>query len=139
MDAFHVFQAHHDYCPHHALDDVDDAETLIHYFEEIFEMCEIGRIYDPDLESCPEVDCTDFDHMLSVVDAILSEECTSSCESESCSTAFQMILSYHDYCEPTDVPFELEEALHDFEELCEESLCNTVGPDYDITATLCDI
>merc|ERR1719230_1164702 len=26
LEAFHVFQAHHDYCPHHALDDVDDAE-----------------------------------------------------------------------------------------------------------------
>ena len=28
--------------------------------------------------------------------------------------------------------------LHDFEELCEESLCNSIGPDYDITLTECE-
>ena len=122
---YHVMQAHHDFCPHHALDAAGDVETIIHSFEQLFEDCTIGRMYDPELAMCPEVDCKDMDTMMSVVDTIRSASCATSCTGD-CEFAFQTILHVHDVCEEEDIPTVLEITLHDFEELCEEHLCNSV-------------
>ena len=122
---YHVMQAHHDFCPHHDLDEAGDVETIIHDFEQLYDDCSIGRMYDPELAMCPEVDCSDSDAMFAVVDTIRSDACATSCTGD-CEAAFQTILHVHDVCEEEQIPTLLETSLHDFEELCEEHLCNSV-------------
>ena len=133
---YHIVQAHHDHCPHDTV--YSDIESGLHLFEDLYEDCAISRAYDPELSSCPVPDCSDSAGMSAAVATLRSEPCTTSCSDESCVVAFQLILSAHDSCPEDMVSYAVEETLHDFEELCEESLCNSIGPDYDITLTECE-
>jgi len=140
LNNYHIVQAHHDHCPHDALDAVGewmDVENILHDYEDFFLDCEIGRLYDPTLESCPIVDCENTPAMMEAVATLTSGACEDSCD-YSCSMAFQIVLSVHDVCDEDDVPYVLETSLHDYEEICEEHLCNSVGPDFDITLVDCD-
>merc|ERR1712054_727862 len=140
LNNYHIVQAHHDHCPHDALDVVGewmDVENILHDYEDFFLDCEIGRLYDPTLESCPTVDCENTPAMMEAVATLTSGACEDSCD-YSCSMAFQIVLSVHDVCDEDDVPYVLETSLHDYEEICEEHLRNSVGPDFDITLVDCD-
>jgi len=54
----------------------------------------------------------------------LESECTSSCSSSACADAFQIIRAYHDGCDEDSISQEIEEALHDFEDICSANDCN---------------
>ena len=51
-------------------------------------------------------------------------QCTNSCESSTCASAFRTIRAYHDGCGESDISQTIEEGIHEFEELCEEQDCN---------------
>ena len=62
----------------------------------------------------------------------LETECTTGetgkcCESELTIGAFATIVTYHDLCDPSDVPEKVEKAFHDYEHGCEKHFCNMIG------------
>eukprot|EP00793_Prasinoderma_coloniale_P005419 PRCOL_00004827-RA len=119
-----ILQSHHDFCSHHDLP--IEAETRFHIYEDSFEGCEIGRQFDPELEVCPPVaDCADLDKQLADI-AILDSACVDDCSSDACKAAFQAVLMAHDTCHKDLLHITLEVALHDFELVCDDWLCNSV-------------
>eukprot|EP00793_Prasinoderma_coloniale_P000400 PRCOL_00005384-RA len=122
---YYILQSHHDFCPHHDLP--LEAETKLHLYEDNFEDCEIARQFDEDLEACPPVaDCSDSAKLLADI-AILDTQCIEDCSSDACAAAFQSVLMAHDTCDEDLLPITLEVALHDFEEVCEDALCNSAS------------
>ena len=118
-----LMQAHHDFCPHSSLPPA--FEAAMHDFEELFEDCHIDRQFDPALAVCTKIDCADSDAPLKSI-GTLQASCTEDCSSDECVKAFQTVLMAHDTCDEDLLPITLEKALHDFEEVCEDALCNSV-------------
>jgi len=119
-----LMQAHHDFCPHSSLPPA--FEAAMHDFEELFEDCHIDRQFDPALGVCPIYNCADSDAALKAI-GTLQASCKEDCSSDECVKAFQTVLMAHDTCDEDQFPITLEKALHDFEEVCEDSLCNSVS------------
>jgi len=133
-DAFLKLQAYHDFCMHDSLPTY--TEQLLHTYEEFYVHCFIKRQYDPSLEQCPAANCDDTSAMFASMN-LLNAQCSQDCSSDACVGAFQMILSNHDGCPEGEVPSLVEVALHDFEEKCEDALCNTSTEMYDLDQTVC--
>ena len=129
-------QAHHDYCPYDALP--ANTEKTLHLYEHEFEDCYIQRQYDPALKPCPAFPCGE-DAKQGLIDdgQTLFTNCNSTCDSDECTAAFQRILMAHDTCDEDDLPGVVETTLHDFEEVCEAAICNTVADTYDLNAIEC--
>ena len=111
-------------------------ESTIHAYEDGYESCTIHRGYDPNLSTCPAASCTDVDAIRTAHNTLYSS-CTPDCGSAECVAAFQLILMAHDSCGDDDVPGIIEVALHDFEDVCEAALCNSVSSPIDLDATAC--
>merc|ERR1719356_316608 len=68
--------------------------------------------------------------------AYLEEHCTKNGDKSTCCrtqeeiAAFDVIYVYHKFC-GTHIPSAIEDGLHDYEEACEENLCNTVDEPFD--------
>lgn len=133
--SFLIVQSHHDFCPHDTLD--KSVEGVMHVYEDHYESCQIGRQYDADLSNCPAVTCSDSAALNSAIDTLYAS-CNTTCTSNECTAAFQMVLTAHDTCDEDDLPGTIEVSLHDFEETCEAALCNSVTEAIDLSAVECD-
>ena len=121
-----LMQMHHDHCPHDALDST--IETGLHDFEEFYTDCTIDRLYDPSKDDCPSVSCSNVNvDLADAVTTLTSSNCKTDCSSTTCKDTFQRILMAHDTCEESQLPHDLENGLHDFEDACENHICNTVS------------
>jgi len=121
-----LMQMHHDHCPHDALD--ESIEKGLHDFEEFYTDCTIDRLYDPSKDDCPSVSCSNVNvDLADAVTTLTSSNCKTDCSSTTCKDTFQRILMAHDTCEESQLPTDLENGLHDFEDACENHICNTVS------------
>ena len=118
-----IFQTHHDHCPHHVLS--TEFEGMLHKYEHSFDDCYIGRQFDEQAEACGPVDCTDKAAMKAATKT-LEDSCADSCASDDCKAAIQLVLMAHDTCDESQLDSNVEIALHDYEEVCEAHLCNSV-------------
>ena len=130
-----ILQAHHDFCPHDVLP--IEAEKIIHDFEDLYKDCEIPRQYNPKLTNCPAVGCKDPSLFTNAVDVLKNNNCNASCSSQTCINAIRTVLMGHDTCEEDELPSVAEKALHDYEEACEDVLCNSRTSLYDPTKEVC--
>ena len=122
-----LMQMHHDHCPHNALD--KSIELDFHDFEAFYTDCEIERLYDPTKDTCPSVSCSSVNvDLANAVKSLNDENCDTACSSTVCINTFQRILMAHDTCEESQLPTDLEEGLHTFEDACGDHLCNVYSP-----------
>jgi hypothetical protein len=139
--AFFIIQAHHDHCDHDTL--TYEEEAAMHDFETSCTNCQIYRKYEPGNVDChfmpaeAQPYCADPSTSVHAMN-VLSDECTKGasgtcCESEVTKGAFATIVAYHDLCDPSDVPQEVEMAFHDYEKPCANHFCNMIGAEYDGT------
>ena len=126
---YFLLQSHHDFCPHDVLPPA--AEKALHDYEDFYEDCHIPRQYDVSLPNCASVSCKNPQLFLDAVSTLKANNCNTTCTSNICTTAIQTVLMGHDTCEEDELPQSAEEALHDYEEVCEDQLCNTVTKIYD--------
>merc|ERR1719428_1797650 len=133
---YHVMQAHHDHCLHDALP--TGIEKTLHDYEHFYDDCFVKRQFNPALKACPVVDCADATAMTKAI-ATLQAGCTSAtaCADATCSAAMKVVLMAHDVCPEDKLPNNLETALHDHEEPCEDQLCNSAGGEFDPYADKC--
>eukprot|EP00746_Dinoflagellata_sp_MGD_P156160 gnl/MRDRNA2_/MRDRNA2_85719_c1_seq10.p1 gnl/MRDRNA2_/MRDRNA2_85719_c1~~gnl/MRDRNA2_/MRDRNA2_85719_c1_seq10.p1 ORF type:complete len:402 (+),score=62.92 gnl/MRDRNA2_/MRDRNA2_85719_c1_seq10:96-1301(+) len=133
---YHVMQAHHDHCLHDALP--TGIEKTLHDYEHFYDDCFVKRQFNPALNTCPEVDCSDATAMTKAV-STLQGGCASAtaCTDKTCADAIKVVLAAHDLCSESDLPNNLEDALHDHEEPCEDQLCNTAAGAFDPYDTEC--
>ncbi|QDZ17876.1 hypothetical protein HOP50_01g03820 [Chloropicon primus] len=132
---FFLLQAHHDFCPHDVLPAA--AEKLIHDYEDNYEECEIARQYDVSLPNCEPVSCADPSLFTNAVTTLANNNCNTTCGSPVCKAAIQTLLMGHDSCDHDELTEEAEKGLHDYEEACEDFLCNTRTSLYDPSKEVC--
>ena len=132
---YFLLQSHHDFCPHDVLPAA--AEKALHDFEDYYEDCEIARQYDSKLTNCPQVDCHDRKAFTDAADVLANNQCNVTCNSNICKGAIRTVLMAHDTCDEDDVPESVEKALHDYEEACEDYLCNSRTKVYDPRTEVC--
>jgi len=146
--AFFVIQAHHDHCKHDTL--TTEEEKAMHAYETYCTNCQIYRAFAEGNKDCffmpdkAEEKCAELVADPTVVNTALSNlesECTKGetgkcCESDLTKGAFATIVTYHDLCDPSDVPENVENAFHDYEHGCEDHFCNMIDAIYD--GTKCD-
>ena len=58
--------------------------------------------------------------------------------SATCKAAIKTVLMYHDTCPEDSLPDTIERALHDYEEPCEDHLCNSASAVFDPYADASD-
>lgn len=134
---FLILQSHHDFCPHDTLPST--VENDLHVYEGSFKSCSIPRDYDSKLGMCPAFDCDaiDMSSKLTAAATYLTTNCDSTCASDNCTAAFQSILMAHDTCDEDKLPGTVETTLHDFEEKCEDALCNSLSNAYNLNTVTC--
>jgi len=66
------------------------------------------------------IDCSDQDAMTAALAALSASDCETDCSSEDCHKNFLIIQSHHDYCLEDELPSTLEDALHNYEDNCDE-------------------
>ena len=134
---FQIFQAHHDHCLHNQLDET--WEKGFHDFEAGYGDCLIKRAFNTDLKVCAtelkwdaKKDCADVAAVNAAVATMKAAPCTkdgkavAKCGGDAkCVAAIQRILMAHDTCSEMQLPDAAEKALHDYEGVCEDQLCNT--------------
>jgi hypothetical protein len=140
-DDYYVMQAHHDHCLHDQLP--TGIEKLLHDYEHFYDDCLIIRQYNPNLGKCPSVNCNDATSMTNAIQTLQAEgacDTSTKCAETKCSEAMKIVVTAHDTCPEGNLPDNLEKALHDHEEACEDQLCNTgdavFDPYEDACATL---
>jgi hypothetical protein len=136
VDNYYIMQAHHDHCLHHALP--TGIEKKLHDYEHYYDDCFIKRQFDPKLKKCPNVDCSNSKALTEAI-ATLQAGCrtTQTCAEATCSAAIKTVLMAHDICPESSLPNNLETALHDHEEPCEDQLCNSGDAVFDPYDTRC--
>jgi hypothetical protein len=131
-------QAHHDHCLHDQLP--TNIEQALHDFEHNYDDCFIKRQYNAALSACPAVTCTDQTPLNNAIVA-LGNGCNTKtlCDSTAtCKDAIKKVLMYHDICPEDSLPDTIERALHDYEEPCEDQLCNSAPAAFDPYADVSD-
>ena len=134
---YYVMQAHHDHCPHDKVP--HEVEHELHEFEAFYEDCDIKRQYDSDLSSCPALaSCS---NALTTDKEIVTEmednTCNTDCSSNACKTRYQKMLMYRDTCAEDQMPTNLEQGVHIYEEKCESHLCNTASAVFTLDTSVC--
>jgi hypothetical protein len=66
------------------------------------------------------IDCANGPLMLESLATLIANDCSTDCSSAICSKNFLIVQSHHDFCLHDEVPSPVEDAFHDFEEVCEE-------------------
>lgn len=117
-------QAHHDHCFH---DDMPLSVGLgFHALKGVCgHACDIQRQFIPGAEACTPSQCSNA-ALADQAAHTLQSDCVSNCSSQTCKDAFVAVLVHHDVCEPGQTSAVVAQALHDFEELCEDHTCNLV-------------
>jgi hypothetical protein len=135
---YNVIRAHHDHCDH---DEVpEEVETEIHEFESFYTKCKIHRKYDVTIDDCAEAHCDEASELNATVTKLAENNCATGtkCQTETvCKNAYQKILMAHDTCDHDDLPTSVEKAIHDYEDACELSLCNTASKEKTALTTTC--
>ena len=131
-----VLQTHHDFCPHDVLP--EDAEKVLHDFEDYYNDCIIPRTYDPSLPNCAAVDCSNSALFTEAAAVLESLSCNVTCDNAQCKAAIKTILMGHDTCDESALPTVVEKALHDYEDACEDYLCNSRTTPYDPATEVCE-
>ena len=126
---FNIINTHHDHCNH---DEVPETiEKEIHEFEGFYTDCQIEREWYTLGGVCDEVHCEESGtkaELTTAINDLKSNNCNAtatSCAADKCKAAFQKVLMAHDTCDHDDVPTEVEQTLHDYEEACDSVRCNT--------------
>jgi hypothetical protein len=123
MAHYRIVQAHHDHCPHGTLN--ASSSAAVHTYEDICgEGCYIQRQYDASLDQCPTVNCNSAPAMSVAVKALANNNCATDCTG-GCGAAFQQVVAFHDSCTGDQLLPGLEAALHLYEEVCDDAICNT--------------
>jgi hypothetical protein len=131
--AFSLVQAHHDHC---FTDQVpSEVETGLHLFEQHCEMCIIAKQFMPSRPVCPTIKCTAATSFTDAHTYLKNNNCSTTCTSTECAANFRIIRAAHDTCEHDDLPTEIEEAIHTFEDVCTEAECNTASAAFTPTCT----
>jgi hypothetical protein len=66
------------------------------------------------------IDCgTNSALLLETLAALIADDCSTDCSSAACHKNFLIVQSHHDFCLHDEVPSPVEDAFHDFEEVCE--------------------
>jgi hypothetical protein len=131
INDFYVMQAHHDHCLHHQLP--TGVEKKLHEYEHFYTDCHVQRQFDTSLPACAGVTCTDQTAMTNAIQTLQAGNCNSTqeCQASACSDAIKLVLMAHDTCAETQLPNNLEVALHDFEDVCAAQLCNSAPAVFD--------
>ena len=135
---YNVIRAHHDHCDH---DEVpEEVEKEIHEFESFYTKCKIHRKYDVTIDDCAEAHCDEASELNATVTKLAENNCATgtNCQTKDvCKNAYQKILMAHDTCDHDDLPTSVEKAIHDYEDACELSLCNTASKEKTALTTTC--
>ncbi|KNC50463.1 uncharacterized protein AMSG_00626 [Thecamonas trahens ATCC 50062] len=118
---FFIIQSHHDHC----LTIPDAVAKGIHNYEAACHSCTIKRQYSASLPACTQPTCSMKAPATDAFAALQANNCTTSCASTACSSAFKTIRAYHDMCDEDDLAQSVEEGIHDFEDACAAYDCNT--------------
>ena len=127
---FNIINTHHDHCDHDQVP--EEIEKEIHEFEHLYTDCQIERKYYDLGGICKEIECEASGtkaELTTAINDLKSNNCNAtakSCEAPACKDAFQKVLMAHDTCDHDDVPTNVEQSLHDYEEACDSVRCNTV-------------
>jgi hypothetical protein len=131
--AFALVQAHHDHC---LTDQVPtEVETGLHAFEAHCETCAINKQFMASRPACAAVTCSATANFTAAHAYLKDNNCSTACASAQCATNFQIVRAAHDTCEHDDLPTEIEEAIHSFEDACSAQECNTVAAAFTPTCT----
>lgn len=66
------------------------------------------------------IDCGNQGAMTAALTALTANDCEADCSSEVCHRNYLIMQSHHDYCLESELPSTLEDALHVYEDTCEE-------------------
>eukprot|EP00592_Proboscia_alata_P006184 CAMPEP_0194357130 /NCGR_PEP_ID=MMETSP0174-20130528/4658_1 /TAXON_ID=216777 /ORGANISM="Proboscia alata, Strain PI-D3" /LENGTH=383 /DNA_ID=CAMNT_0039127023 /DNA_START=407 /DNA_END=1558 /DNA_ORIENTATION=- len=64
------------------------------------------------------IDCADTTAMLASLGEIQTRGCAKDCTSSECVKHYYIVQSHHDYCPEADIPQEVEDGFHDYDETC---------------------
>merc|ERR1711988_331770 len=100
----------------------------------------VQRQFDTNLQACAAVTCTDATAMTNAIQTLQQGSCNTPalCAATSCSDAIKLVLMAHDTCAESQLPNNLEVALHDFEDACAAELCNSASAVFDPYAQACE-
>jgi hypothetical protein len=131
--AFALVQAHHDHC---FTDQVPtEIEAGLHAFEAHCETCAINKQFMPSRPACAAVVCSAAANFTAAHTYLKDNNCSTACGAAQCAANFQIVRAAHDTCDHDDVPTEIEEAVHTFEDACSAQECNTVAATFTPTCT----
>ena len=129
QENWYIVQAHHDHCDAQGLPEV--IEDDFHDFDDVCSSCAIDRAFIPGADKCPVPNCED-DSGNEAYLTLVDNACSSSALEGGCSgntvcvEAYLTLRTVHDSCDHEVLTPAAEEGLHDFEEACEDVVCNAV-------------
>jgi len=130
--AFILLRTHHDYCLHAQVP--DDVSKELHDYEGACSECTIAKQFDSSLPMCDAPTCSDAAAIKEAHDylELASNGCATDCAQSECGAKFRVLRAAHDLCDVNDLPQEVEEGIHDFEDACAAQDCNAHAKDDEI-------
>lgn len=65
-----------------------------------------------------DIDCSATKRMQDALKFLKDNKCAEKCDSDECSKQYLIVQSHHDYCPEADIPEEIEDGFHDYDEQC---------------------
>lgn len=86
------------------------------------------------------IDCTATAAMTDSLNFLKSGGCATECDSDACQKAWYVVQTHHDYCKTDELPTEVEDDFHDFDEVCNScAIARILDEDQpDCPAATCD-
>jgi hypothetical protein len=86
------------------------------------------------------IDCSNGELLLDTLATLIADDCSKDCSSKACHKNFLIVQSHHDFCLHDEVPSPVEDAFHDFEEVCDHcSITRKRDPDLsNCPVSVCD-
>jgi len=136
--SYAILQTHRDHCAYGSLPKSADVDVraMLDKYAAVYDACYIPRHFDATAAACPSVNCADADALIEAVHT-LYVECSVTCGGDRCKSAFWSLLAARDVCPKASLLSTVGTALHDFEEHCAASACNSERAPYDPDAVNC--
>lgn len=67
-----------------------------------------------------EIDCANTVAMNAALDILIANSCETDCSSDLCVLNYYIVQAHHDYCPEENIPERIEDAFHDYDDVCEE-------------------